>query len=299
MKKATNGLNLEWSKKIKEIEIEICKQKLDTIKSQLATALSDESCQTYISMTPTEIFLRLLEIVEENIEFENDNDQKYLIDLINELKENELYQYLMNLAMFLGKIKEPPKFIVNTIGEESVVQVPSSPSTEAVTTNNKLLQQQKQHQKVPVNKLCANLYKLINASDGLFRLLTLIEIQQNICKEYKIDENDFTLLGHGDFIHFLHNHQKTIGSSLEFYLFNPDSCGGIKRTELYRFVQKLFKNDIHDNKIIEKAIKYHFNLQNLKQIGFSNIDQLRDRVQNQQQNENFMTTIQYVIIKES
>ncbi|CAF1517495.1 unnamed protein product [Rotaria sordida] len=294
MKRSTNVQNSTWSKKIEEIEIELCQQQLDKVKTKFENVLSDDNRQTYINMTPIDVFHRLLEIVEENMEFENDDDQQYLLDLLDELKNNELYKYLMNLAIVLRTVKEPQQFISHIASRQSVIQTPSSPSPETIVNTNKLLQQQQQQPKVPLNKLCTSLYKLINESNGLFQISTLIEIQREICLQYKIDEkNDFTLLGHGDFIKFLYNHQKSIDNNSEFYLFNADSCGGIKRTELYTFVQHLFHNGIHDKKLVEKTIKYHFNLQNLKQIGFYNIEQLCSRVENQKQIQNKIPTMQY------
>ncbi|CAM4834054.1 unnamed protein product [Rotaria magnacalcarata] len=291
IKSGGNIQNLRWTKKIEEIEIELCQQKLDKIKTKFETALSDYNCQAYVNMTPVDVFHRLLEIVEEDMGFLDDEDQKYLLDLLNTLKNNELYQSLLNLAIFLGTVKEPKEYISNIASSQLTVQTPTSPSPESTVNHNKLSQQQS---KVPLNKLCTSLYKLINESNGLFHMSTLIEIQREICQQYKInDPHDFTLLGHGDFIKFLCNHQKTIDNNLEFYLFNVDSCGGIKRTELYTFVQHLFDNDINDQKNIEKVIKYHFNLQNLKQIGFYNIEQLCNRVKKQTQSQNKILTIQY------
>ncbi|CAF4224734.1 unnamed protein product, partial [Rotaria sp. Silwood2] len=293
MKKNLRTQNSTWSEKIEEIEIELCKKKLENIKNDFENALCDDNRQIYISKTPVDVFHHLLETVEEKMVFGNINDQDYLLKLLNELKNSELYKYLMNLAIYLGTIEEPKKFTVNMDSDQSNEQT-SLLSSSPVTTgsNNKILQQQQP--KVPLNKLCTTLYKLINESDGLFQMLTLIEIQREICQHYKIDEkNDFTLLGYGDFIKFLYDHKKTIGDTLEFYLFNSDSCGGIKRTELFTFVQHLFNNSINDKKIIEKTIKYHFNLQNSKQIGFHNIEQLCDRVQQQKQIQKTITTIQY------
>ncbi|CAF2937690.1 unnamed protein product, partial [Rotaria sp. Silwood2] len=109
---------------------------------------------------------------------------------------------------------------------------------------------------------------------------------QEICRQYEIDgKSDFTVLGHGDFIKFLYDHQKVIDNNLEFYLFNADSCGGIKRAELFTFVHHLLNNGVHDKKIIEKTVKYHFNLQILKQVGFHDIDQLCERAQQQKYEE--------------
>ncbi|CAF3365211.1 unnamed protein product [Rotaria sp. Silwood2] len=293
MKKAVRAQNSAWSKEIEGIETKLFQQTLNEIKFKLNDALSVDKHKIYIDMTPVDVFHRLRELVEENMEFVDVEDQNYLLDLLDELKENELYSNLMNLAIFLGTLKEPETFLLNRTSEHSDPQTPSSPSPEAIINNNKLLQQQQQP-KVPLNKICTTLYKLINESDGIFQFSTLIEIQRQICQHYKIDEkHDFTLLGHGDFIKFLYNHKKTIGSNLEFYLFNADSCSGIKRTDLYTFIQHLFHNGIEDRKIIEKAIKYHFNLQSLKQIGFYNIEQLCDRVKNQQQIQNVVTTMQY------
>ena len=275
-------------KKIEEIEIEIFQEQLNKMKAKFENAFSDDNRQIYMNMTPIDVFHHLLEIVEEQMGFEHANNKTYLIDLLEELKDSELYQYLMNLAIYLGTIKEPKQFISNVDSHQSTVETPSSPSPEIIGSNNKISQQQQQQSKVSLNKLCTSLYKLINESDGLFQMSTLIEIQRVICQQYQIDEkNDFTLLGHGDFIKFLCDHQKTIGNNLEFYLFNADSCGGIKRTELFTFVQHLSNNNIHDKKLIEKAIKYHFNLQNLKQIGFYNIEQLYDRVKKTKTNTKY------------
>lgn len=290
MKKSLYKENIEHAKKIQEIELELCQKQLNKIKIEFENAFSDDKRQIYVKMSPVDVFHCLLELIEEANEFDDDNDQEYLSDLLNELKNSDLHKYLLNLAIFLGTVEEPKKHMISNISaNESVEEAPTT------VNNNQVLHQTQQQPKVPINKLCTILYNLINESDGLFHMFTLTKIQQDICRHFKIDErSDFTALGHGDFIKFLKDHQKTIGSNLEFYLFNADSCGGIKRTELSIFVHHLLNNGVRDEKLIEKAVKYHFNLQTLKQIGFHNINQLCDRVRKQNQNSN--TTIQYVRI---
>lgn len=246
-------------------------------------------------MTPVDVFHRLLEIVEEHEGFGKVGEEQYLLDLLDELKNSELHKYFMNMAIFLGTIKEPTEYNFNIDSRQSIEQTPSSPMT-TVSNSNISQQQQQQSLKISVNKICTSLDKLIKESDGLFQMSTLIEIQRNLCKQYKIDEkNDFTSFGRGDFIKFLYDHQKTIGNTLELYLFNADSCGGIKRIELFQFIQHLLNNNIHEKEILEKTIKYHFNLQNFKQIGFYDIEQLCDRAKKQKQISNTITTIQYVL----
>lgn len=265
---------------------------LDEIKNKFNNILSDDNRQIYANMTPVDVFHHLLEIVDEHEGFEMIGEEEHLLDLLTELKNSKLHQYCMNLAIFLGTIEEPEKYqfsIDHNITPEQTP--PSSPSITTSNNDNSASQQQKI--KIPKNKIYTSLRKLIEDSDGVFQMSTLIEIQRNLCKEYKLDgKNDFSSFGYGDFIQFLNDHQKTIGNSSEFYLFNADSCGGIKRKELFTFIQYLFNNNIFDKTILEKTIKYHFNLLNFKQIGFDNIEQLIERVKKQRSIPNTIPMIQ-------
>ncbi|UJR11943.1 hypothetical protein I4U23_016121 [Adineta vaga] len=287
IKKGSNAQNSTWTKRIQEVEIELCEEQLEKVKTRFQNAFSDHNCQTYINMTPIDVFHRLVEIIDERTEFEKINQEQGLQMALDTLRCSDVHRYFMNLAIFLGTIKEPTEIPINNDSKQCIEQTPSSPMI-MVNTNNTAQQQQQPPMKVSLNKLCMSLYKLIDQSDGIFKLSTLLEIQRNLCQK-----NDFTIFGHGDFIKFLCDNQRTIENKLEFDLFNVDSCGGIKRTELFAFIQHLFHNNIHDRKSIEKTIKYHFNLQNLRQIGFHNIEKLCDRVEKQKQIQNTIPTIQY------
>ncbi|CAF1371600.1 unnamed protein product, partial [Didymodactylos carnosus] len=152
--------------------------------------------------------------------------------------------------------------------------------------------QQHYHRTVPLQEICRQITDFSQKTDGTLTLMNLMYIEKQVCQKYQLEQ--FSQLNYGDFNHFLYKYRSDIGTNLEFYLYKSD-CG-IKRIELFRFVNKfLYRSSTDDQeklRLIEKVVLNKFKLQNLGQIGFANMKQLYEKTL-QFEEKSTMNIIQY------